>query len=267
MPHPRLRAVLAALGAGALVLGLAVPAAAAEPVGTVRGVLLDGAGDPLIRDESVILVSLYRDDELETPALTMQMGTGDRGEFELADVPAGRYAVKFTPVPGWNPWLVGEWWGDTRRAVERAFIEVVDGGVVELEAQLSSTVTLRGTVTGRQLAFPVSKSSITVGVTSGDSELDDWLPWRSTTIRPGESYSFEVIPGTYDLSFADTTGAHSPLTVGDVVAATPSTTTDVALEAAGHRSRARGRCGRPRASCRCERDRCSSTSCRPAVRG
>lgn len=84
-------------------LGLAAPADAAEPVGTVRGVLQDEAGGLLVRDESVILVSLYRDDELETPALTMQMGTGDLGEFELAGVPAGRYAVKFTPVPGWNP--------------------------------------------------------------------------------------------------------------------------------------------------------------------
>ena len=213
-------------------LGLAAPADAAEPVGTVRGVLQDEAGGLLVRDESVILVSLYRDDELETPALTMQMGTGDLGEFELTDVPAGRYAVKFAPVPGWNPWRVGEWWGDTRRAAERAFIEVTDGGVVELEARLSSTVRLRGTVTGRQLAFPVAKSSITVAVTSGDAELDDWLPWRSTTIRLGESYSFNVIPGTYDLSFADTTGAHSPLTVGDVVATSPSTTTDVALQAA-----------------------------------
>nr|BFF09722.1 hypothetical protein GCM10025699_10250 [Microbacterium flavescens] len=231
MPRVRLRPVLAALAAAGLILGTAVAAEVAEPTGTVRGVLQDEAGGLLVRDETKIRVSLFAGDELATPTITTELQSMEMGAFEITGVPVGRYAVKFEPLQGWDTGRAGEWWGDTRRAAERAFIEVSDGGVVELEARLSSLVSIHGTVTGRQLAYPVYGSSIKVGITSGDPELDAWLPRLTTDVRLSDTYAFAVIPGTYDLAVTDTTGAHAPTTAADVVVGAPSTTKDVELQA------------------------------------
>ena len=223
------RSLLAAICAFPLVLGVAVPADAAESTGTVRGTISDPAGGLLIRDETDITVSLYRGDELTTPVLTTDLDPADYGGFEIAAVPAGRYSVKFD-VHDWGH--VGEWWGDTRRAADRAFIDVTEGGTVDLGVRLSATVALRGAVTGRDVPYPGSGDDIRVSATSGDAELDAWMPDRVGTSRvPGE-YGLRLLPGTYDLAFTDTTGAHRALTVPDVVVTSEGTTRDVVLEAA-----------------------------------
>ncbi|WP_438853831.1 cell wall-binding repeat-containing protein [Agromyces sp. M3QZ16-3] len=223
------RSLLAAICAIPLVLGVAVPADAAESTGTVRGTISDPAGGLLIREETNITVSLYSGDELDTPVLSTDLLPADYGGFEITAVPAGRYSVKFDVH---NRFHVGEWWGDTRRAAERAFIDVAEGGTIDLDVRLSAPVALRGTVTGRDAPAVRTDDDIRVSATSGDAELDAWLPGRiGTSDVPGE-YSLRLLPGTYDLSFVDATGAHRPLTVPDVVVAPEGTTRDVVLEAA-----------------------------------
>jgi putative cell wall-binding protein len=231
MPRVRLRPVLAALAAAGLILGTAVAAEAAEPTGTVRGVLQDEAGGLLVRDETKIRVSLFAGDELATPTITTELQSMEMGAFEITGVPVGRYAVKFEPLQGWDTGRAGEWWGDTRRAAERAFIEVSDGGVVELEARLMSTVQLSGTVTGRETAWRNPGPHISVSLTSGDAELDAWLPWSTTDVRLSERYGFRVVPGSYELTVTDRTGAHKTLSEKDIVVNTP-TVRDVSLQTA-----------------------------------
>ncbi len=132
---------------------------------------------------------------------------------------------------------VGEWWGDTRRAADRAFIEVTEGGTVDLGVRLSATVALQGAITGRDVPYS-SRSNIRVSATSGDAELDAWMHDRvRTTTVPSTydvtgPYSLRLLPGTYDVTFTDTTGAHRPLTVPDVVVTATGTTKDVVLTAA-----------------------------------
>ena len=228
------RSFLAAICALPLVLGIALPAAAAESTGTVRGTISDPAGGLLIRDETDITVSLYRGTELKTPALTMDLEPAGYGAFEITGVPAGRYSVKFD-VHDWGH--VGEWWGDTRRAADRAFIDVGEGGTVDLDVRLSATVALSGAITGRDVPYS-SRADIRVSATSGDAELDAWMHDRvHTTTVPSTydvtgPYSLRLLPGTYDLTFTDTTGGHRPLTVPDVVVTATGATKHVVLTAA-----------------------------------
>jgi putative cell wall-binding protein len=98
--------------------------------------------------------------------------------------------------------------------------------------RLSAPVALRGSITGRDVQFAPTNGDIQVTATSGDAELDAWLPGRiGTTEVPGK-YLLQLLPGTYDLSFIDTTGAHHTLVVPDVVVTPEGTTRDVVLEAA-----------------------------------
>ncbi|QKJ20854.1 cell wall-binding repeat-containing protein [Microbacterium hominis] len=228
MPRALLRSVAAMVGVIPLVLGLAAPAHAEEATGIVRGVLLDELGGLLVREESNVRISLFADDELTTPAVVFDIASGANGQFAIPDVPAGRYAVKFEPL---SSWIVGEWWGDTRRAAERAFITLEDGGVVDLEARLSSTVALSGIVTGRQTDYVVGGTNITVRASTGDAELDSWIRFPTTSLRLSERYVLRVPAGTYTVTATDSTGAHATKTVAGVVVAS-DTTQDIALTAA-----------------------------------
>ncbi|MFE6996675.1 cell wall-binding repeat-containing protein [Microbacterium sp. NPDC057659] len=211
----------------ALLLSGVAPAAAAETTGSIQGRILDASGGLLVRGERNITIDLYGGDEVKTPTLSKDVVLTSDGRFEVTGVPAGRYAIAFRPE---DPHLAGEWWGDTRHARDRAFVDIASGGAAHVEARLSGTVVLGGDITLRDI--PHDSPSITIAATSGDAEVDGWLRWRITKGQADRSYQLFVIPGVYDLSFADESGAYRPLTVRGVQVGDQTVDRDVTLAAA-----------------------------------
>jgi putative cell wall-binding protein len=196
-----------------------------DGTGTVEGTLTWPSGALLVGDDSRVTVELYGDNDTQTPAVSTSLDRYAKGHFRMTDVPAGRYAVKFVPE---QSRFVGEWWGDTRRAAERQFVDVVPGGTVTLNAALSTTVQVSGSVSGRELPFGAG-GPVDVVATTGDAELDSWLRWRRGDARLPGTYSIALLPGSYDISYTDTSGAHKSLVLKGVMVGDTTFTRDVAL--------------------------------------
>ncbi|UNK71071.1 cell wall-binding repeat-containing protein [Microbacterium sp. H1-D42] len=209
-----------------LLISGAAPAAAAESSGSIRGEILDEVGGLLVRDERNVTIELYAGDQAKTAVLSTAVVLDFDGGFVLPDVPAGRYAIAFRPAASR---LVGEWWGDTRRAADRAFVDVSAGGAVDVEVRLSSAAVVSGKIAGRDV---LEAPNIAVTATSGDAELDGWLMRRTTDERMSGTYELFLPPGIYDLSFKDESGAHQPLAVRGVQVGSQPVVENVTLAAA-----------------------------------
>jgi putative cell wall-binding protein len=225
------RALGALLLSVVLIAPLGTPANASftsdvvDGTGTVEGTLTWPSGALLVGDDSRVTVELYRDNDTQTPAVSTSLDRYAKGYFRMTDVPAGRYAVKFVPE---QSRFVGEWWGDTRRAAERQFVDVVPGGTVTLNAALSTTVQVSGSVSGRELPFGAG-GPIDVVATTGDEELDAWMRWRRENAPLPGTYSLAVLPGSYDISYTDRASVHKPLALKGVVVGDTSVTRNVTL--------------------------------------
>lgn len=169
----------------------------------IRGqVVVAGGGGPVARLR-VIATPMQRS-ERRGPPPRYHAITSESGQFEIRDLPAGRYSV-MAMVAMDRPQLVSTWFGDEAEA-SRVVVELAEGKVVE---KVVLTVQRSGVIIGRvvnEFGEPVAWARVVALLRRAESatpdqqsqgrETDDLGRFRIFGLRPGEYY-VRVEPGMH----------------------------------------------------------------------
>jgi len=141
----------AVAGLAALVL-FAVPGVAFANVGSISGRVTHGGSEP--GPVSELLVCALQNEEEEAEVFGRNCGyTSSNGEYTIPNLPSGNYKVEFRPFNYW----VFEYYNDTRDWSHAQWIEVTNGPVVDINAELTKAGYIDGSVTRASDGEPLSE--------------------------------------------------------------------------------------------------------------
>ena len=176
-----------------------IDAALATP-SHITGTVTDGTA-PLA---GVDVTAYTYDADFDEWSYSTQVSTGPGGTYDLADLAAGTYRVRFVDSSGDHR---TEWWNN-KASVESADDVVVDPSetVTAIDAVLASAPHLTGTVTG---PGGVPLPNVSVSANAYDEDFEFWDEVDLVTTDAAGHYDFGGLPaGTYRLRFRDNTGSH-----------------------------------------------------------
>jgi len=171
-----------------LAAALTAPAASAAGTGSIRGVVLDGAGQAV----DSLSVEVFTAGGAELPPVL----TDADGEYVVTGLAAGEYLVLFNTAPP-NP-LLSEWYDGAKTAAGATSLTVVDGGTTIADATLQAAATLSGTVTGYDTLAPIPDVSVEL---FAQTETGDTWAGDAITDADGHYVLQDVWPGTYRVQF------------------------------------------------------------------
>jgi protocatechuate 3,4-dioxygenase beta subunit len=226
-----LTAVLGVTGFGVM------PTASAAPEGSIEGTVTDADGAGI----KGIEVTAYEFDGVDAWTNVSSTTTKNDGSYSLKKLPAASYQVQFDDSEGT---YVTEFYDDQPTIDLADDVEVAQGeDVAGIDAQLTRTGTIRGTVTDEQ-GQPLEGIFIDI-LTVDEDGFPTGSPNGGMTNAAGVYVVPFIAPGDYVVGFTDLGGTyvneyyddHISVFDSDLVAVTPAGVTediDAALSLGGH---------------------------------
>lgn len=184
------------LGALALtVFILAIPSVASAAGGSISGRVAHGGSEPA-GDPEVLVCAIQEEGQERVQDQNCEL-TNANGEYTIENLSPGSYKIEFWPG-ALLVHLIFEYFDDTRSWSEARWIQVSDGPVTGIDAELTKSGFITGTVTRASDGTPLSGVLI-----CAEEPLQEFSDCTETEAA-GQYQFYELLEGDYLIEFIPT---------------------------------------------------------------